>query len=132
MALEHGLNSCGAQARLLCSMLGLPGPGIKPVSPALTGRFFTTEPPGKPYIVFRYNATVTERSVGSGCSPLNSQINRPGWWRGEFALISDDGDEGGGVEGEVAGGDGGQTSVQRPTPPKHPPLATGRVRAFIG
>ena len=26
----------------------LPGPGIKPVSPALTGRFFTTEPPGKP------------------------------------------------------------------------------------
>ena len=26
----------------------LPGPGIKPVSPALTGRFFTTEPIGKP------------------------------------------------------------------------------------
>ena len=26
----------------------LPGPGIKPVSPALAGRFFTTEPPGKP------------------------------------------------------------------------------------
>ena len=26
----------------------LPNPGIKPVSPALTGRFFTTEPPGKP------------------------------------------------------------------------------------
>ena len=25
----------------------LPGPGIKPVSPALAGRFFTTEPPGK-------------------------------------------------------------------------------------
>ena len=32
----------------------LPGPGIKPVSPALAGRFFTTEPLGKPqkYIVF--------------------------------------------------------------------------------
>ena len=27
----------------------LPLPGIKPMSPALTGRFFTTEPPGKPY-----------------------------------------------------------------------------------
>ena len=27
---------------------GLPDPGIKPVSPALAGRFFTTEPPGKP------------------------------------------------------------------------------------
>ena len=26
----------------------LPNPGIKPVSPALAGRFFTAEPPGKP------------------------------------------------------------------------------------
>ena len=26
----------------------LPNPEIKPASPALTGRFFTTEPPGKP------------------------------------------------------------------------------------
>ena len=26
----------------------LPGPGIEPLSPALTGGFFTTEPPGKP------------------------------------------------------------------------------------
>ena len=26
----------------------LPDPGIEPKSPALTGRFFTTEPPGKP------------------------------------------------------------------------------------
>ena len=26
----------------------LPEPGIKPSSPALAGRFFTTEPPGKP------------------------------------------------------------------------------------
>ena len=25
----------------------LPNPGIKPMSPALAGRFFTTEPPGK-------------------------------------------------------------------------------------
>jgi len=28
----------------------LPYPGIKPTSPALTGGFFTTEPPGKPQI----------------------------------------------------------------------------------
>ena len=27
----------------------LPVPGIKPISPALAGGFFTTEPPGKPY-----------------------------------------------------------------------------------
>ena len=26
----------------------LPNPGIKPASPALAGRFFTTESPGKP------------------------------------------------------------------------------------
>ena len=25
-----------------------PDPGIKPLSPALAGRFFTTEPPGEP------------------------------------------------------------------------------------
>ena len=36
----HGL-SC-------CSLWDLPGSGIKPASPALAGRFFTTEPPGKP------------------------------------------------------------------------------------
>ena len=28
----------------------LPDPGIEPTSPALTGRFFTTEPPGKPHV----------------------------------------------------------------------------------
>ena len=29
-----------------------PRPGIKPVSPALAGRFFTTEPAGKPCTQF--------------------------------------------------------------------------------
>ena len=34
---------------LPCSPPGdLPDPGIEPVSPALAGRFFTTEPPRKP------------------------------------------------------------------------------------
>ena len=27
----------------------LPDPGIKPITPALAGRFFTAEPPGKAY-----------------------------------------------------------------------------------
>ena len=35
-------------AYLLRSMWHLPRSGIEPVSPALAGRFFTTEPPGKP------------------------------------------------------------------------------------
>ena len=47
-ALEHRLSGCGAQAYLLCGMRDLPGSGIEPVSPALAGSFFTTEPPRKP------------------------------------------------------------------------------------
>ena len=31
----------------------LPGPGIKPVSPALAGKLFTTEPPEKPSACFK-------------------------------------------------------------------------------
>ena len=46
-ALDHGLKSCAAQAHFLCSMWNLPGSGIKPVSPALTGRFSSTAPLGK-------------------------------------------------------------------------------------
>ena len=33
--------------------LPFPSQGIKPTFPALTGEFFTTEPPGKPMILFR-------------------------------------------------------------------------------
>ena len=32
----------------------LPDPGTEPASPALAGKFFTTEPPGKPqYIIYK-------------------------------------------------------------------------------
>ena len=41
--LEHRLNSCGIWAQLLYGMWDFPRPGIEPVSPALTGGFFTTE-----------------------------------------------------------------------------------------
>ena len=37
-----------------CPPGGLPNPGIKPVSSALAGRFFTTGPPGKPSLVGRW------------------------------------------------------------------------------
>ena len=45
-----GLQSVGSvvTAHRARGMWHLPGPGIKPVSPALAGGFFTTEPPGKP------------------------------------------------------------------------------------
>ena len=42
------LSNCGSRAQLLCGMWDLPRPGLKPVSPALAGRFSTTAPPGKP------------------------------------------------------------------------------------
>ena len=46
VAATHGLSSCGAWALDALLHLSLPGPRIKPVSPALTGRFLTTGPPG--------------------------------------------------------------------------------------
>ena len=46
--LEHRLNSCDTQVELLLSTWGLPGSWMEPVSPALTGEFFTSEPPAKP------------------------------------------------------------------------------------
>ena len=39
---------------LFPTLVDLPDPGIKPVSPALAGRFFTGEPPGKPFALFFY------------------------------------------------------------------------------
>ena len=46
------LSSCGSRAQLLRGTWDLPRPGLKPVSPALAGRFSTTAPPGKPREVF--------------------------------------------------------------------------------
>ena len=46
----HRLSNCGSRAQLLSGMWDLPRPGLKPVSPALAGRFSTTAPPGKPEV----------------------------------------------------------------------------------
>jgi len=43
----HGLRSCDTRTQLLLGTWDLPGPGIKLVSPALAGRFFSTVSPGK-------------------------------------------------------------------------------------
>ena len=40
-------------------MWDLPGPGIKPVSPALAGGFLTTAPPGKPTPYYLFDAVVS-------------------------------------------------------------------------
>ena len=44
---ERRLSSCGTWAQLLRGMWDPPGPGLEPASPALSGGFPTTEPPGK-------------------------------------------------------------------------------------
>ena len=54
-ALGHQLNGCCIPAWLPHSTWDLPGSGIEPVSPALAGGFFTTEPPGKPIFPFLDN-----------------------------------------------------------------------------
>ena len=42
---------CGKRVLLPCGMWNLPRSGIEPESPALAGRFFTTDPPGKLAII---------------------------------------------------------------------------------
>ena len=50
------LSNCGSRAQPLRSMWDPPRPGLEPVCPALSGRFSTTAPPGKPqYSVFKTN-----------------------------------------------------------------------------
>ena len=60
VVIAHGLSSCGSWALehradtwwrtslVALRHVGLPGPGIEPMSPALACKFLTTEPPGKP------------------------------------------------------------------------------------
>ena len=50
----------GARALLYWGMWNLPEPGIEPMSPALVGRFFTIEPPGKPLFIstFRWKISL--------------------------------------------------------------------------
>ena len=46
----HGIPREGDGSELLFPSPGvLPNPGIEPASPALAGKFFTTESPGKPF-----------------------------------------------------------------------------------
>ena len=51
VAVALGLKSC-TWAEVLCSQWNLPRSEMEPVSPALAGGFFSTEPPGKCHIYF--------------------------------------------------------------------------------
>ena len=56
------------------SLGDLPDPGIEPVSPALAGGFFTTEPPGKPHDVYAHTHTHTH--THSHTQPQNGILFR--------------------------------------------------------
>ena len=63
-ALDCRLISCGMWTLLPHVMWNLPRPGIEPVSPALAGRFLTTEPPGKSYkFFFRFFPLILQNIV---------------------------------------------------------------------
>ena len=49
----------------------LPNPGIKPASPALAGRFFTTEPLGKPIFLYLFFFKIL------GCTTQNGKCQFP-------------------------------------------------------
>ena len=93
------LSNCGSRAELLRGMWDLPRPGLEPVSPALAGRFSTTEPPGKPWnffgggeaqgFIFKCSFRFTERLRGrhrefpytsSPPSAPPPSASPPGWY----------------------------------------------------
>ena len=58
-------------------MWDLPGPGLEPVSPALAGRFLTTEPPGKSVGIKFF--TLSFSKVFIGIAPLTCMLNVDMW-----------------------------------------------------
>ena len=70
----RGLNRCGAWAQLLQRMWDLPRSGIEPVSPALAGKLFTTEPPWKPSDTF----IMTENFLITNIAHLSRDYCVPG------------------------------------------------------
>ena len=50
----------------------LPHPGIKPTSPILAGKFFTTEPPGRPFISLKVKVA---QSCPTLCDPMDYTVH---------------------------------------------------------
>ena len=92
---EHRLQSCAAWASLLWGVWGLPRSGIKPVSPALAGRFFRTVPSGKllfylfePKELFQVPFTVFQESE---IFPLKEFCKDQNKWKSEGARSGEHG-----------------------------------------
>ena len=70
-ALGHRLHSCGTWASLLRGIWDLPGPGVEPMSPALAGGLFATEPSEK-LMAFSLNDLDTDSFHLAVCHDLGS------------------------------------------------------------
>ena len=67
--------------------VGFPGPEIKPVSPALAGRFLTTGPPGKPHAEPLVAACrIFSCGIQTLCCNMWDLVPRPGMELGPLAL----------------------------------------------
>ena len=66
------------------SLGDLPVPGIEPASPALAGRFFTTEPPGKPLAVLQWSSNAWMNHA------VNDKVNQ-GWRSSKQGLLQQQG-----------------------------------------
>ena len=85
-ALEHSLNSYGFRDSLPRATQGLPRPEIEPMSPALAGKFFSTELPGKPQQSFcvtivhkncflsDYSLCLVAQSCLTLCDPMDCSL----------------------------------------------------------
>ena len=58
------------------SLGDLPEQGIKPTSPAMTGGFFTTQPPGKPSLARSTLIVVPEGVWEASVQPTESLVKR--------------------------------------------------------
>ena len=70
----------------------LPGLGIEPASPALTGGFFTTESPGKPKCSLPGVKTIASGKLlySTGSLAWCSAVSRVGWGaqgRGDISIV---------------------------------------------
>ena len=75
-----GFSSCSPWAQQLwphCSeACGIPEAGIEPVSPALTGRFSSTEPPEKYFLRDKLNLPALQYVLGTTCRKHHLKITR--------------------------------------------------------
>ena len=72
----------------------LPNPGVEPTSPVLAGKFFTTQPPGKPILPVIYPQTQPLQRMTSVFPREVSKANLqgttgwiPGWVKGGVGVV---------------------------------------------